>query len=197
MAKQPAPPPSLGRRIVVWGATGSGKSTAAQALAGALHLAFIELDAVHWRILGWVEPELEDFRRDVAEALSAAPGGWVCAGSYVSKLGDRVLGQADTLIWLHLPWRVSFWRVLKRSLTRAWTKELMWGTQRESFSETFFHKDSILWWSISHHREGVRVIRQRLASLPDHVGIYELRSVREVEALLASAVAKDTVDARL
>jgi adenylate kinase family enzyme len=37
------------RRIVVIGATGSGKSTFAQRLARSLGVTFVELDALFWR----------------------------------------------------------------------------------------------------------------------------------------------------
>ena len=47
----------MGRRIVVVGTTGSGKSTVARALARAGGLTYVELDAFNWRP-GWVESDL-------------------------------------------------------------------------------------------------------------------------------------------
>ena len=48
-------------RIVVIGATSSGKSTFAKQLADRLDMKFIELDALHWEP-NWKEASLEDFR---------------------------------------------------------------------------------------------------------------------------------------
>ena len=37
------------------------------------------------------------------EAIDDMPDGWVIDGNYESKLGELVLGQADTIVWLDLP----------------------------------------------------------------------------------------------
>jgi hypothetical protein len=50
---------------------------------------------------------------------------------------------------------------------------------------TFLTKRSILWWSISHHRAHVRLTRERIAALPPHIRVYEVRNAREVEGLLS------------
>lgn len=120
--------PSLGRRIVVRGATGSGKTTLTRRLGALLDLPVIELDALFWQP-NWAETPAPEFREKVAAALAAAPAGWVCDGAYNSRLGGLVASRGDTLIWLHLPWRVSFWRLLKRTVGRARTREPMWGGQ--------------------------------------------------------------------
>jgi adenylate kinase family enzyme len=180
----PQQPVQLGRRIVVWGVTGSGKTSMARHLAGLYSLPRIELDALYWN-KGWVGTPDDEFRSKVEQALAAAPDGWVLDGSY-SRVSDLYLAAADTLIWLHLPWRVSFWRLLKRSLTRAWTHEPLYfenGT-RESWRLLFLDSDSILRFSITGHREATRRRHERIAALPPHVRVYELRSPREVEDLL-------------
>jgi hypothetical protein len=91
------------------------------------------------------------------------------------------------LIWLNLPWRVSFRRLLKRTVARAWRKQPAYEPNGpcESWRMTFLTRRSILWWSISHHRAHVRLTRERIAALPPHVRVYEVGSAREVEALLS------------
>jgi hypothetical protein len=99
---------------------------------------------------------------------------------------DVYLSRADTLIWLRLPWRVSFWRLLKRTLARAWDRDELYpgSPARESWRLAFFSRRSILLWSISHHRRGVRSTRERIATLPPGVRRYELTSAREAYELL-------------
>ncbi len=177
-------PVELGRRIVVWGATGSGKTTVTRQLASRLDLPRIELDAIFWEP-GWVETPDEEFRVKVQSALDAAAEGWVLDGSY-SRVSDLYLARADTLLWIRLPWRVSFWRLLRRTVTRAWTRETLYyeNGPYESWRQSVLSRRSILWWSISHHRDGVRRVRARLAEIDGAVPVYELRSAREVREFM-------------
>jgi len=170
----------LGRRIVVWGATGSGKTTLARRLSEALGLPAIELDAIRHHG-AWDAVDFPEMRNVLRERLAACPGGWIVDGSY-SPTHDLYLPSADTLIWLHLPWRVSFWRLFKRTVSRAWTREPVYNEDgpRESWLLTFLTRRSILWWSITNHRNNVRHARERIASHAPRVRVYELRSWREV-----------------
>src|SRR5690606_13125255 len=88
---------TMPRRITVRGTSGVGKTTFSAALARRLGLAFIELDALHHGP-NWSAPEAEEFRARVRAAMDAAPDGWVIDGSYDTKLGDTVLGAADTIV---------------------------------------------------------------------------------------------------
>ncbi len=138
------PTPALGRRIVVWGATGSGKSTFARSLGDSLGLDVIELDAIrHAR--GWDSTDWDDFRDQLTAQLNRSATGWVCEGSY-SQISATYLSRADTLVWLRLPWRISFWRLLKRTLRRSWTREPLYheAGPRESWRLSFASKHSIL-----------------------------------------------------
>jgi adenylate kinase family enzyme len=175
----------FGRRIVVRGVTGSGKSTFARALGDALGLTPIELDHIHWQLPDWQEPATKEFQRDVRAALDAAPGGWVVDGNY-SAATAVVLERADTLIWINLPFRVSFFRVVSRTLRRWRGKELLWGVQRERLREQFLSKHSLFLWAITHHRATARRVRQIVRD-NSHLLFYELRSPREVAALLEAA----------
>jgi adenylate kinase family enzyme len=172
--------------VVVWGSTGSGKTTLAGRLGRLLGLHVVQLDAIrHER--GWDSVDWPEFRERLADVLETHPEGWVTDGSY-GQIADEYLSRADTLIWLHLPWRTCFPRLLRRTVSRAWRKEQLYGAQgpRESFRLSFTDRESILWWSIRHHREGVRTTRERLARLPGAITVIELRSAGDVAALLES-----------
>jgi adenylate kinase family enzyme len=179
----PRETPVLGRRIVVWGVTGSGKTTLARRLSEALGLPRIELDAVFWNP-GWVETADDEFRARLQATINRAPDGWVLDGSY-SRVSDIYLAEADTLLWIHLPWRVTFWRLFWRTVSRAWSREPLYyeGGPQESWRLSFFDSRSILWWSIRHHRSATRTRRDRFHSLPPRIRRYEVRSAKEVEAV--------------
>ena len=94
--------PFAGRRIAIYGPTGSGKTSLGAEVARRLGVPHMDLDVVHWRP-GWQENPREQFRTDVEGWLDARPGGWVCSGNYASVVGDLVVARADTVLWLRLP----------------------------------------------------------------------------------------------
>jgi adenylate kinase family enzyme len=175
----------LGRRIVVWGVTGSGKTTLARHLGRNSGLGVVELDAIR-HANGWDTTDFDDFRAILAARLDGFDQGWVTDGSY-HQIMDVYLSRADTLIWLNLPWRVTFWRLFKRTVVRAVDQQPLYNPNgpHESWRMTFLSPRSILWWSISAHRRSNRSRRERIAALPSHVRVYELRSPRQVDAFLA------------
>ena len=103
---------SIGPRISIRGTTGSGKTTLGHILGQQLGLPVVELDAIYW-LPNWQVKPFEQFRTDVQAALEACPQGWICVGNY-RHIQDLVLPQADTVLWLRLPFRVSFWRLFKQ-----------------------------------------------------------------------------------
>jgi hypothetical protein len=96
-----------------------------------------------------------------------------------------VLSGADTAIWLRLPFRVVFTRLLRRTVTRAWRKEELWNGNRESFRMSFASRDSILLWGVTNWRPHVGKMERVLAETPHNANLIVLRSQREVDALLA------------
>ncbi len=182
--------PLLGRRIVVWGVTGSGKTTLARNLGSALGLPVVELDGIR-HANGWDSTGWDDFRYILTQRLESYNDGWVIEGSY-SQIHDTYLPRADTLLWVHLPWRVSFWRLLRRTIARAWDQTPLYNENgpHESWRQSFLSRSSILWWSISMHRDRERTIPERIAALPPAIRIRELRSAREVDALVKSLASK-------
>jgi adenylate kinase family enzyme len=174
----------LARRIAIYGETGCGKTTLARRLCSALNLPFIELDSVYWRKPGWQAPDTAEFRDAVRTLLDAHPDGWVCEGTYAA-VRDLSLSRADSVIWMHLSWRLSFWRLLKRSFERCWRRELLWGVQRESWRMTFLSRQSVLLKSPWHYRATNRSIAASLQEAPRGVNVHELVSKRQTEELIA------------
>jgi adenylate kinase family enzyme len=145
------------QRIHIVGTAGSGKTYLAQELSTRLGIPHIELDALFWRS-GWQESENEDFRGRVREALSGEA--WVVDGNY-SRVRDIVWKQVELVVWLDYSLWVCFWRVLLRSIGRIISREELWNGNRESFSDVFFSKDSIVLYSFQAHAR----LRKRYADL--------------------------------
>ncbi len=132
------------KRIVVVGATSSGKSTLAEKLARCLGANYIELDALNWEP-NWQAAPLEVFRARVEEATQAEK--WVVAGNY-HVVRDLIWPKAEAVIWLDYPFLTVFWQLTRRTFRRWWTKELLWGTNRESLWNHFklWSPNSLFHW---------------------------------------------------
>jgi adenylate kinase family enzyme len=94
---------ALGSRVVIIGASGSGKSRLAKALAVRLGCEAIDLDRVHWQD-GVGSKRDEGETRAIVAACAAQPR-WIIEGVF-GWLAEVALPSATSLIWLDLPWSV-------------------------------------------------------------------------------------------
>ena len=101
---------AIGRRVVVTGLAGSGKSTFAVALAAETGLPVIHLDLAFWKP-GWVAPSETEWREKQRVVL--AGDAWIADGNYHETLDLRIEG-ADTVVVLDMPWWLCSGRALRR-----------------------------------------------------------------------------------
>ena len=104
-------PLALGRRVIVTGLAGSGKSTLSLALAAKTGLPVIHLDLHFWKP-GWVAPSETEWREK--QRLVLAGDAWIADGNYHETL-DLRLERADTVVFLDMPW----WRCAGRAFLRG------------------------------------------------------------------------------
>lgn len=164
------------------GPPGSGKSTLAGELAAALGFPHIELDALWWDA-DWTQAGQAVF----TERLDAQLGStWVADGNYFSTGGRQVLWpKADTIVWLDLPRRVTFPRVVRRSTSRVVRRTELFNGNRETVRDTLA-ADSVVWFS---WREHPKYRRRYEAALADpelgHLDWVRLRSPAQTRRWLA------------
>jgi adenylate kinase family enzyme len=165
----------LPKRVVVVGTSGSGKTTLARELAQRWNLPHIELDALHWGP-NWTEAPLELFRERVEAAIEAPQ--WVVDGNY-SKLRNLVWHQAELLVWLDYALPVVMGRLVRRTLRRCATQELLWSGNRERLRDHLLTRESLLLWALQTHRSRRRRFAAQLQE-PDyaHLVVVRLRSPR-------------------
>jgi adenylate kinase family enzyme len=148
---------------VIASASGNGKTTLGREAARRLGVPFVELDAlVHGP--GWVETPDDELRAEVEPIVGS--DGWVIDGTYERKLGDLVLGAADTVVWLDLPVRVWLPRLLRRTVRRFRTHEELWNGNRESLREALWGRESLFAWAFRSHFSRRRDWPERLAPYP-------------------------------
>src|SRR5665647_3359257 len=130
-----------GRRILVYGVTGSGKSTAAQRIAARTRLPLTLADELTWTP-GWF-PVAEDEQRWCFAAV-AAQDRWVLDTAYGAWL-DVVLPRVDLVVGLDYPRWFSLQRVFRRSVMRAIDKKPICNGNTESF-RGMVGRDSLIGW---------------------------------------------------
>lgn len=183
-------PSPIGQRIHVMGNTSAGKSTLGMQLASVLGVPFVELDALNW-LPDWVglnATNPEEFERRIAEAT--AGDGFVVAGSY-SNFSEKVFWERlDTVVWIDLPLPLILRRVITRSWRRWRSKELLWGTNYESFwgQLAIWRKgDSLIWWAVTQQQRKRRMMLAKMANPRwSHIRFIRLTSTHEVEAFRAA-----------
>lgn len=126
---------------MVYGVTGSGKSTAAAAIARRAGLPLVIIDDLTWQP-GWVPVPEDEQRRLIAEVV--ARDSWVLDHGYGAWL-DLVLDRVELVVALDYPRWVSLGRLLRRSLRRVVTREPMCNGNVESWGR-LLGPDSIIRW---------------------------------------------------
>lgn len=173
---------------MVVGASGSGKSTVAAAIAARIGAEHVELDALFWRP-HWVGAPDDEF----AAAVDAAAfrNTWVIDGNYWRASAPR-LARADTLVWVDTSLPRTAWRSVIRALSRARSGRELWpGTgNRETMRRAFASRDSIILYTLTHFR-AYRRRYEALAADASHgshpgLTVVRLRTPREARAYLAS-----------
>ncbi|GAA1401690.1 hypothetical protein ACFQZ4_52310 [Catellatospora coxensis] len=174
------PLPWVPRRVLVAGTSGAGKTTLCAAIAAALGLPRVELDALHHGP-DWVPRP--SFAAEVA-AFTQQPR-WVTEWQYSDKLGDLLSGSADTVVWLDHPRPLIMWQVTRRTVRRRWRREELWNGNTEGPLHTLFtDPEHVIRWAWRTHRKpGLRVAAV-LEQRGEHVAVVRLRGRAQVRRWL-------------
>ncbi|PNG22750.1 adenylate kinase [Streptomyces cahuitamycinicus] len=140
-------------RVWIVGGPGCGKSTLARELAERRGIEPVTLDAFFWGP-DWTPVPTEEFLAHVDGELAADR--WIVDGQFAASV-EAFAHRADCVVWTDPPLRVTWPRLLRRTLRRWIRREELWGGVRETLW-TVIGPRSILWYAVK-----VRV-SQRLAN---------------------------------
>lgn len=142
-------------RVLFYGVTGSGKSSAAHAYARASGLPeYSADDDIGW-LPGWRQRKVEEQRRLAADISSRDR--WVLDSAYATWR-DLVLPRAELIVALDYPRWISLSRLLRRSLRRALSGQAVCNGNTETFRR-LLAKESIIRWHFQSFTRKRRVLR--------------------------------------
>lgn len=169
--------PRSPQKIIVGGTSGSGKSTLAREIAVRWRLPYVEVDSLYHGP-GWtVRPEY----REELQAFITRPG-WVVEWQ---GLRAALAREADTLVWLDYPVWFVMYRVGKRTLRRAISREVLWAGNVEPPLWTIFsEREHIVRWAWN-TRNRVRRDALRLLADGTHLQVVRFRWPHQTDAWLA------------
>ena len=173
---------SVGRRVVVTGMAGAGKSTLSRALSAKTGLPVIHLDVHFWRP-GWVEPSADEWREKQRGLLTSDE--WIADGNYHATL-DLRLQRADTVVFLDTPWWVCAWRALVRGVRKRPIGFQLPNGCDESDSRRLREEWSLAWRILRDHRSERELELGILSRHANHVALYVLRSRRATRDFLSA-----------
>jgi hypothetical protein len=107
----------------------------------------------------------------------------VIDGGYRAKIGDLVLRNADTVVWLDLPLRVWLPRLVRRTVRRIRGHEKLWNDNKETLRNTFFGRDALIPYALRMHFDRRRRYPAELAAYP----VVRLRSQSEIDRFVRDA----------
>jgi adenylate kinase family enzyme len=139
--------------VLIYGVTGSGKTTLAAKVAAATGLPWYSVDDLTWEP-GWIAVAPAEQRRRI-EAICAAER-WILDTAYGSWL-DVALARAELIVALDYPRWLSLGWLIRRTVLRAIDRREICNGNTESFRQAF-SSDSIIVW---HFRSFARK-RQRI-----------------------------------
>lgn len=137
------------KRVSVVGTSCSGKTTFAKNLANILEIKHVQLDAINF-LPDWIERPKEEFL-DLVEKEAAADV-WVFDGNY-TRTREIVWQRATAIVWLNYSFSRTFYRSMRRTIHRVFSREELYSGNRETFQKAFMSRDSILLWVMTTYYE--------------------------------------------
>jgi adenylate kinase family enzyme len=170
------------KRIHIIGQGGSGKTSLAAEIGARLGLPHTELDSIFW-YPDWQHSPSGKFESQVDKIVAGDT--WVLDGNY-SRTRSIIWKRVETVIWLDFPLLLCLWRLLWRTSRRILSREMLWGTNRETFRAAFLSKDALFLYVIKTHKSR-RETYARLVSSPEfsQIKFVRLKSPAQLSRWLA------------
>jgi adenylate kinase family enzyme len=140
-------------RILVYGVTGSGKTTIASQIAERTGIRWHSVDDLTWDP-GWIAVPVAEQRRRIA-AICAGER-WILDTAY-GAWRDDVLARTELIVALDYPRWLSLSRLVRRTVRRSIDRKPICNGNTESFRQAFSRNSIIGWHFKSFARKRARM----------------------------------------
>jgi adenylate kinase family enzyme len=171
------------RRILVYGVTGSGKTTLAAALGTVTGIAWHSVDDLTWEP-GWVQVPVDEQCRRI-EAICAGPE-WILDTAY-GVWRDVPLARAQVVVALDYPRWCSLQRLVRRTLVRMVDRRPICNGNHESLRLAFSRESIVAWHFASFARKRARI--RDWCARPDGPPVLRLVSPEQARATVLAVSA--------
>ncbi len=170
----------LPTRILIYGVTGSGKTTLARRLSAATGIPWQEADQLTF-LPGWEQVPINE-QREIFTRFCAEPK-WILDTAY-GYWFDIAMNRAELVIALDFPRWVSLSRLLRRTFQRARDRQSVCNGNVETWAKVFSTDSIVLWHFRSFGRKRSRI--DQLESAIEGPSVLRFRNPRKLEEWLAS-----------
>jgi len=165
------------KKIVVFGKPGSGKSTLSKSLASATEIKLHALDSIEFKKNG---DRVDRVTFDEKHENILSSDSWIIDGFGPIESFNKQLYEADTLIYIELPYVISYWLVTKRFLKGVFIKPEGW-PEGSSILKGTLESYKVLrlcpkFWNYS--------FMQKLEKMSTNKSLYIIRSVSELNSFV-------------
>lgn len=166
------------QRVVIYGCSGSGKSTFACRLGSMTGLPVVHIDQLFW-LAGWRERPKDEFFCAMQQIVDTDR--WIIEGGSLSTFPMR-LARADTLVLFKRGRLICLWRVLKRvSGSYGRVRSDMAPGCPERFSLSF------MVWIWNFERRYAEKAAALVAAHGSHLKVFTVRSDADADDILQMA----------
>lgn len=167
------------KRVMIYGGSGSGKSTVAQRLGAITGLPVVHIDPMYWKP-DWIQRDRAETTALVEAAM--AKDAWVFDGNHHGTFPERI-ARADHMIFLDYPTYIRVWRVILRTFK-------YWGKPRPDMADGCperFDREFIFKWVAGYRGRSYAKDLQILADASDQLKCYHVKSERDLQQLYRDA----------
>jgi adenylate kinase family enzyme len=165
------------KKIAVFGKPGSGKSTLSKNLASATGIKLHALDSIVYKKNGDLV-DRKTYDEEHKNILSS--DSWIIDGFGPIESFNKQLDVADTLIYIELPYVISYWLVTKRFLKGLAVKPEGWPDGSSVLKGTW-ESYKVLKFCPKFWNDG---FRQKLEKISANKSLYIIRSISELNRFI-------------